>query len=89
MQFKTKDELDELTSYEEVIEYRRSIIRRDDYRQIDGPRYIEEVELYADLRFKEVYMKRLDNYRDIIESNKGDKDTIEMMKLIIGNSDNE
>jgi len=53
---KNKEELDAMTTYDEVMEYRRNTIRAG----ISNDRYLKEIELYMDTRFKDVYFKRLD-----------------------------
>ena len=57
--FLDKEELDKL-SYDEIMAYRTGILTND---IPDWNTYIDELELYTDIRFKERVIARYDNWR--------------------------
>ena len=61
MKFKTIDKLDKL-SRKQLITYRRSLLGRDDYNTNGSKEYLEELELYDMLRFKDEYFAMYDRW---------------------------
>jgi hypothetical protein len=66
--FKNITELD-LLNHDEIMAYRRDILRNDIF---DWKIYIEELELYMDIRFKEKVMMGFDSYREKANNPKTD-----------------
>ena len=85
--FKNKEELD-LSTYDEIEKYRRFFLRniRQEDWEINGKRYMEELDLYYQLRFKEKEISMYDEWRI-----KGELDTVSgAIKAIINRQpDNE
>ena len=86
MKLKNKTQLDKLTSYEAVMNYRRSVLRSDieDWR-----RYTDEIELYMDIRFKDVVIERYNTWRKKASDPNTEVTEKRMCELITKMTDNE
>jgi hypothetical protein len=80
--FLGKEELDKLNN-SEVMKCREDVLTYSKYPMTsDEKQYIEEIELYYDIRFKDEFYARFDRYRNDVKNNKGDKNDIETKKLL-------
>lgn len=79
IKYKNKEELD-LLSYDEIMTYRIYILRND---ITDWKCYVEELELYVDIRFKETVIDRFDSYREKLKNPNIDSYDKSAMSLIL------
>lgn len=88
---KNKAELDALPTYKGVMEYRYTILAAQMPEEDYPVRYVKELSLYIDMRFKDIYFDRLNEWRKALNKKKGDKLTLDSYKLIfsLGDGSNE
>lgn len=79
IEFKDKPLLD-LLNYNELMDYRRDILRNDCE---DWKTYIEELELYMDIRFKDVVIEKFEEYRNKLKNPDIEKWDRSAMELIL------
>lgn len=84
---KNKEELDAILTFDELMNYRYSILRSSaDFDKMEHQRYIDELRLYEQLRFKQFEFDRYDRYR---QDAKKEGIGAEAAKIIIKIGDNE
>lgn len=78
----TKEELDKLT-YSEFEDCRRDFLYNSpNPLSTDDRQYINELELYSNVRFKDVFYSRFDRYAKDVEDKKEDEWTTSAKKLL-------
>ena len=83
---KSKQELDEIKTHDELMNYRYSILRNSDFDRMECQRYVDEFRLYEQLRFKQLELDRYERYRhDAKKEGLG----ADAAKIIIQIGDNE
>lgn len=80
--YHTKEELDKLT-YSEFEDCRRDFLYNSpNPLSTDDRQYINELELYSNVRFKDVFYNRFDRYAKDVEDKKEDEWTTSAKKLL-------